>query len=300
MNRWIWLLLLAFGSGCVEDAEAFSRRPGDRRYPMAAAYDGGIEADGGDASVPDTGVPPDAGYTNTHAIDFGGTDERITTADIATDSATRVVWSTWLKNANCGGTEYAISKLVTSGTLREWTIGLQAGSTTCRPVVALYTDGTGGANIATWTAADNTFAEGVWDHLCVSYDGSQTGDANRLRTFVNGVEITGAGAFTGLAVPATLWTGTAPVLLGAQHTASGFMTGSQDETAIWIAGTPPSCATIYNANVLVNPVSYSPAPAHCWNINGDVANSITDRCGSAAGTMVNMEAGDIQGTDLPP
>ncbi len=28
MNRLIWILLLALLSGCLEDAEAFSRRPG--------------------------------------------------------------------------------------------------------------------------------------------------------------------------------------------------------------------------------------------------------------------------------
>jgi hypothetical protein len=252
-----------------------------------------------DAGVADTGVPPDAGYTNLLSLGLGGTDEYVDFNDLVTDGIARAVWSAYIYQEDCVSAETLMSKWLTGGNMREWLIRTNVSGATCNLVIITTADG---LTSSTWTSAAGAISENTWHHVCVSYDGSQATNATKLRTYLNGVEITGGGAFTGGAQPTTLYSGTGDFMIGALTSGAPnqFWLGSVDEIAIWTDANPPSCATIYNAGVLMNPVSFSPAPLYCYNMEGDTANTITNKCaGGLNGTMVNMEAGDLQSTPRP-
>jgi len=75
------------------------------------------------------------------------------------------------------------------------------------------------------------FAEDEWKRIAVVYDGSLTGDANRLKVYADGAPVsmtTAAGA-----VPAALTSGTAPIVLGAFVGLPRVLNGEVDEVSIF-------------------------------------------------------------------
>lgn len=237
------------------------------------------------------GTPAVAAYDNTHKIVFGGSNEYVNFGDVATDGASRVVWSAVINNANCTSTETLFAKAPSSGAY-EWRIDTNASTSLCNLIVHVS------ASLTTqerFVSAADAVPEGSAVHICISYDGSQATNATRLRAWVNGSEITSGGSYVGT-IPAALPTGTADALWGNLSPGSGPTSGDSDELLIYIGeANPPSCTTLYNNGTRLDPVLLSPKPTHCWTVNGDVANTITDKCNASPlnGTMVNMEAGDI-------
>lgn len=71
----------------------------------------------------------------------------------------------------------------------------------------------------------------TWYHIVVIYDGSLTGDANRLKVYQNGVQLTltvGSGA-----VPASLQNSAAELRLGDFQGLNRYFTGRIDELGLW-------------------------------------------------------------------
>lgn len=235
------------------------------------------------------------GYSNLQSVDFGGTNEYINVGDIATDAATRVVWSAWVFQANCVAQEDVFGKWNASGT-QEWFIRLDAtGGTACRPVIFYSPNGT---TTVFFNGAADSIAENVWVHLCASYDGGGAANADRLKVWGNGTEISGSYSGT---FGTVMHTGSEPATIGTRNVGLANPTiGLVDEVAIWIGGTPPSCVDIYNARTLVDLPTFSPAPTHCWDFNTATNATVPDSCGAATGTPANMEAGDFSNANVAP
>lgn len=239
-------------------------------------------------------------YTNSHALEFdatGGTSERVDLSDLATGGAARVAWGVWVYQANCTSNEEIISKF-TDAPNKEWDIVLFAGTNTCRIQIMLSTNGTATAGGST---ADDTFTENAWHYIFVDYDGTQATNATKLIVKVDDVQkaITFGGT-----VPTTIFDTTTVATLGVygRHSpGDDFYIGVMDEVAIWIgAGNVPTSAAAYNSGHVFNLATFSPAPAYAWSFNGDTIPTIAATVGAVNGTAVNMEAGDVEASNVAP
>lgn len=125
------------------------------------------------------------------------------------------------------------------GTNVEWLIN--ESSTT----VTFYIGSGTGAIDGAATVALNV---GAWNHIAIIYDGTQVGDAGRLRIWVNGVQQTLS--FTGT-IPASNTPVAELMVLGAltlTSSTSEYINGLIDECGLWnVALTPTQIAALYNA-----------------------------------------------------
>ncbi|SDG91418.1 LamG-like jellyroll fold domain-containing protein [Chitinophaga filiformis] len=96
-----------------------------------------------------------------------------------------------------------------------------------------------GANSYGYTAA-NAVSPGNWYHVAAVYDGTQTGDANRLKLYIDGVQQ--ILSFSSSPIPAsTSNTNTAPFMAGGEPSCC-YLNGTIDEVRVW--STPLSAGTI--------------------------------------------------------
>jgi hypothetical protein len=87
-----------------------------------------------------------------------------------------------------------------------------------------------GANSYGYTAA-NAVSPGTWYHVAAVFDGTQTGDANRLKLYINGVLQTLS--FSSTAIPAiTSNTNTASFMVGGEPSCC-YLNGTIDEVRVW-------------------------------------------------------------------
>jgi predicted esterase len=87
-----------------------------------------------------------------------------------------------------------------------------------------------GSNSYGYTAA-NAVSPGTWYHVAAVYDGTQTGDANRLKLYIDGVQQTLS--FSASAIPAsTSTTNTAPFMAGGEPSCC-YLNGTIDEVRVW-------------------------------------------------------------------
>lgn len=108
---------------------------------------------------------------------------------------------------------------------------IQAGNATASDIVVFIADALtdNGANWGRWPAAHTT---GQWYHVVVVYDGTQTGNSNRLKVYQDG-SLLAATSFTGT-IPASLPADTASLLLGSfGGTLPRYWNGRLDEVALW-------------------------------------------------------------------
>ena len=85
----------------------------------------------------------------------------------------------------------------------------------------------GGSN---WGTSDTADIQGDWYHLAMVYDGTQSGNSNRLKAYIDGSEI--ALNYSGT-IPATMPAISANVNIGRQGSAPYFFNGEIDEVRIW-------------------------------------------------------------------
>lgn len=91
----------------------------------------------------------------------------------------------------------------------------------------------------------SSLSTATWYHVAMVFDGTQTGDSNRLKIYLNAVaeSIT----FTG-AIPATLTSPSADLQAGAQTALGDYMDGRLDEWGMWAdALTSTQIGNLYNS-----------------------------------------------------
>jgi hypothetical protein len=284
----VFVSVVAGGSFlCGDEADAFNRRPGDRRQPVNY-FDAGIEADGGDAAADggdaavDAGL--DAGYQNVQAASFDGVNESIGFGDPATGGASAVTLAIWFKTSAFGN-DCVFCKYNSAIPELEWRINTGDGG----DLIVSFA-----SNITTWATwqRDDFLSTGAWHHVCVAYAFSD------VNVWLNGVDITATGSESG-SWPATVVDTSRQARTGRNANNSDVYFGLTDEPVIFI-GAAPSCSDIYFGRVLRPLDGFSPAADHCWNFNAADNTTVPDSCGALTGTPANMEAGDFSGADMPP
>ena len=166
------------------------------------------------------------------ALSFDGVNDYVDTADInAIDGATALTVSAWVNETSLLGDVGIVVKwdYQTQGNFAFQTGSSAPGKLTVFLATSLSDNGVGSRTDTT----NSVLTAGVWQHVVMVFDGSQTGDSNRLRIYVNGIAVSttqGAGA-----VPASLVSsGTATVKIGKfGGTLDRFFNGSIDEVRIY-------------------------------------------------------------------
>lgn len=154
------------------------------------------------------------------SLNFDGTNDYVDVGDLTfTEGASQVSWSTWIKPSVLSGNQCVFCKLDSAGTTRSW--GIQTG---------INSNNTIGISLPTTISDTTTYAHtsntalstGNWHHIVVVFDGTQTGNTNRLKIYVNGKNET------------LTYGGTIPASL--QATATNARIGAATDNARWFPG----------------------------------------------------------------
>lgn len=106
------------------------------------------------------------------------------------------------------------------------------------------------STLATFTSASLTaqLTSAPWLHVVVVYDGTESTNATRLRTYVQAVEITGGGSYSGT-IPASMTVPTTAVWQLGANAGSNTARGSVDDIALWTGvECGPECVSRLYAN----------------------------------------------------
>ncbi len=233
-------------------------------------------------------------YQFVSAVDSSGP-YAITTNDIDTfDNDTSLTASFWLQDdhsTNPNG--YIIEHNGASSAYGK----LRIFTTTGRIRVSLPAEITGQyTNIRQW---DWTRTKGQFYHFLVVFDGSQTGDANRLRLWQDGVELTGTqvtGSVPSLITIAANNDNGDPWTIGSRHNGGTNATFTLenvgvDEVALFEGVLAESDAqSIFAAGRTQSLIDQSYTPAHYWRFDGALSTfpTITDE--GTAGVLEDMTA----------
>jgi hypothetical protein len=203
-----------------------------------------------------TGIDGDAAHF------VAASSEHLSIADNASlGFTTALSASFWLKQ-----TDLAISRAFlgkwTFQTDGEWVIqsGFQAGNEGDLTIFLATSAADSGTGCRmNFTDADMT--AGNWFHVAVVFDGSLTGNANRLKVWVNGAAKT-LTANSG-AVPATLINGGATFYLGRfGGSLTRYYNGDMDLVGLWNrAITSAEVTSLYNGGAGLNYAEVNPIPA---------------------------------------
>jgi len=140
-----------------------------------------------------------------------------------------------------------------------------------------------------------------WKHLALVFDGTQTGNVDRLVGYIDGSAQVLSFAGT---VPAVLPTFTETLSLGFDNGSGNYGDGVLDEVTVW-DGTALSASEIleiYNSGCPAHLRDHSQwaALSHWWAMGDNFVGpgTIPDMRGSSDATMVNMDATNIT-TNVP-
>jgi hypothetical protein len=114
----------------------------------------------------------------------------------ATDGASAFTVAFWLNTTSRSDSELLLSKYQSGGL---FSIELGASGTGDEDDIVVYILTSGSAGYVYTTR--NVLSDGTWIHVAVVFDGSQTGNTNRCRIYINGIlaDTTGSGS-----IPAAL------------------------------------------------------------------------------------------------
>jgi hypothetical protein len=244
----------------------------------------GILAKGG-------GVAP---FTNQYSLSFDGVDEyaKGSTTFSELDGTNKFTLSMWIKPTN----------LTTSRIL--FHIPRNTTSSNSQVLIWLRTTGQLDISVSAVTSfcRSNTgvITAGVWNHILICFDLSQGTQANKIRPFVNGVDVYNTANALGTTFPVSsgeIWVGEdsngyqAPIL------------GNVDEVAIWGTDQRANAAAIYNSGDPFDLSTLAAPPTHWWRMGDDDSWSgsqwlLNDNIGSYDLGSINMENGD-RVTDVP-
>ena len=139
-----------------------------------------------------------------------------------------------------------------------------------------------------------------WHHILICFDLAQATSAQKIRPFVDGVDVYNTSS---LSTTTTFPTSTGAIWLGEE--ANGYLApflGNMDEVAIWNSDQIANVADIYNSGTPSDLSQLTTPPSHWWRMgDGDTFSTdwtFTDNAGSYNLASVNMEVGD-RVTDVP-
>ena len=225
-----------------------------------------------------------APFANTKSLLFDGLDDYVDCGVISTlQSATQYSLSVWFKTTNNTKTQGIIKWYASSN---QW---IEINTT-----MTFIPAGLGGYGTNSTALSNN-----VWYNVTMVFNGALTGNANRLKAYLNGVEL--PLTYTGTVPSITTSMPTYTFRIGQRYIANDYFLGNIDEASVF--DYPLTSAEVLAiGGTIPTDLSLLSTPPTNWYRNGDndTYPTITD-VGSAAsnnGTMTNMDAGDIV-SDVP-
>lgn len=255
----------------------------DSRPQLVAIASSDAGADAGSVDA-DAGAP-DSGVYSAIATSFDGINEYAQTAASATEFSglTKFTVSVWAKSR--GWNQGALlSRYSTVSSGRNWLLEANANHG-----LRILICSSGASCSTSWTSANSVLTDGVWTHIVFVYDGTQSTNATKLRTWINGSEVTAGGSYAGT-IPTALGTVTQPLWLGAYFGGANITHyGLIDEPAIWtaIAATPTQIADLYSSGRTFNlTTSLLGTPTHWYRLGEGDSTSFVNSGSTASRDLV--------------
>ena len=230
---------------------------------------------------------------NQYSMSFDGVDEYAKggTTFSALDGGNKLTISMWVK----------VTSLATSRML----FHIPRNTTSSNSQVLVWLRNTGQLDIS--ISSNGSFMRsntgvitaGNWHHILLCFDLAQATTAQKIRPFVDGVDVYNTANSLGTTFPVS----TGAIWLGEE--ANGYQApflGNMDEVAIWTSDQRANAAAIYNSGSPGDLSQLATPPQHWWRMgDGDTFSTdwtFTDNAGSYNLASVNMENGD-RVTDVP-
>ena len=238
----------------------------------------------GEANITGTGSTPP--FSNTKSILLDGVDDYVTFGNMSSFSgATQFTFSGWYKFNSVPARESIFSILVDNNNFFDV---LMYDSLT---YIQLKVGGTS----QSIQFNSSFFTSNQWAHLVVAYDNTQSTNREKLKVYINNVDIY---YNISTAITSALPTGTNTVTIGETSRLSGvFLSGNADECAVFNTQLSASDVTTIWNNGVPSDISSINGLTNWWRCgDGDTAPTLTDNIGSNNGTMTNFTTFS---TDVP-
>ena len=209
-----------------------------------------------------------AGIANNYSMSFDGSDDYIDAGNIsALNGATQATWSCWYRRTG-GGSTYFMGNWGNGANTKQF-IAYQFGSQGGMDVtMGKNTSGSNGQHTM-FQNANCGINQNTWYHMVFVFDASESSNADKLKFYLDGTQITNnsaGGSLTSLNSVTTDFILAAPL-------SSGKLTGDLDEVAIWnTALTATQVSEIYSAtstNLTKDLTTVSGSNLVYWNRMGD-------------------------------
>jgi len=228
-----------------------------------------------------------APFLNTYSLDFDGQDAYVDCGVISTlQSASEFTMSCWLNSSNI---------TIRQGVLKWYFSAAYWLELSITPTSELQMVIANGALATRGVSASSIVLSDTWYNVVIIYNGSGATNADRLKIYLNGTDL--SLTFTGTIPTNTSTLNGSTFRIGQRFVASDYFLGNIDEVSIFDyaisigevwdgSGIPSDLANL-------NPISW-------WRMgDGDTYPTITDNgSGGNNGTMTNMTAGSIV-SDVP-
>lgn len=155
-----------------------------------------------------------------------------------------------------------------------------------------------------WCETDtNRVTNGVWSHIVVLYDGSQTTNAAACKIYIDGTDRTST--YNGTMYSATITMAASPIAIGGNVAGGTYPPALIDDVAIWRKRTLTAAdvTTLYNGGHPGNVIPLE--PTYYWKMGDDPLDNfdstsgsklLVDQTGGVNCTPTNTEAGDASST----
>lgn len=165
------------------------------------------------------------------ALSFDGTDDRLILGDTSqVESQAAISCTLWVRPTSLETLRALVAKFNSDNTQTSWivetgTAGLGDSNDVIAAISTTATDG----NTYGYTTA-NILANGTWTHIAMVFDGRQTGNANRLKIYANGIQRTLT--FSGT-IPASTQATTSNLNVAATSNGARYFNGIVDDIRIY-------------------------------------------------------------------
>jgi hypothetical protein len=204
-----------------------------------------------------------------NALSFDGQGDFVSVGDLtALEGVSQATWSYWIKSTQWQTGQIILGKSDLFGTDVSWTI-THSSSTLGRLLINIATASN---DLATFGYAESILTGSDWKYITVVFDGTLTGNDNRLKLFVNGRPTT---LTYGGTIPATLRASSTNATIGGVVGSGAYsLNGFMDDIRIYnYARTPAQIVWEFNRGA---PVAY-------YDMNECTGTAVKDQSPNANG-----------------
>lgn len=231
-------------------------------------------------------------------LSFDGGDNVDIGDQSGTEGVSQLSWSFWMNPDTVEDLKCLLCKYNSGDTQASWAIetNVNTQSVNNSIVIGISTSTTDGNTYAITPA--NSISAGTWKHVSIVFDGTQTGNANRLKVYINSQQKTLS--FVGT-IPSSTQATTSNVKIGSLSNNGRYFDGSMDEIKIYNTALTADQVKLdmnagssvdFNTNAsaestLLSDGAGNPPVAH-WTFDEKNGTSVNDLSGTGnTGTLTN-------------